>query len=78
MISILYDIMEKEEDFFKVYSNIPIDERNNVVVVVEKQPISWHLAYQEVKNKTKLGNKILKILKDLEIIWKKKKNILKN
>lgn len=60
--------MEKEEEFFKVYSNIPIDERNNVVVVVEKQPISWYLAYQEVKNKTKLGYKILKILKDLEII----------
>jgi hypothetical protein len=60
--------MTNEEDFFKVYSNIPIEERNNVVVVVNKQPISWQLAYQEIKNKTELGKKILKMLGELNII----------
>jgi len=60
--------MLKEEDFFKIYSSIPIEERNNTVVVIEKKPISWSLAYQEIKNKTGLGQKILKVLKSLGII----------
>ena len=60
--------MVKEEDFFKIYSSIPIEERNNTVTVIEEKPISWALAYQEIKNKTKLGQKILKILKSLDII----------
>jgi hypothetical protein len=60
--------MEGTEDFFKVYSSLPIDERENVVVVINKEPISWNLAYHEIKNKTKNGEIILKKLKELEII----------
>lgn len=56
------------EDFFKVYSEVPLDERKLVVIVLEKEPISWSLAYKEIKNNTERGKKILKILKDLEII----------
>lgn len=61
-------MLKGKEDFFKVYSNLPIEERNHVVVVIKEQPISWNLAYQEIKNETKLGQQILKILKELEII----------
>ena len=60
--------MKEKEDFFKIYSNIPIEERKNVVVVIDEQPISWSLAYQEIKNETELGEKIFKILKELDII----------
>jgi hypothetical protein len=60
--------MEVTEEFFKVYANLPIDERNNVVVVIHEQPISWNVAYNEIKNKTKLGQQILKTLKDLGIL----------
>ena len=60
--------MKEKEDFFKIYSNIPIEERKNVVVVTDEQPISWSLAYQEIKNETELGEKIFKILKELDII----------
>lgn len=60
--------MDTKEQFFKIYSNIPIAERGNVVVVIDEQPISWHLAYQEIKNNSALGEKILKILKALEIL----------
>ena len=60
--------MINEEDFFKVYSNIPIEERNNAIVVIKNKPISWNLAYQEIKNRTELGQKILKVLKSLDII----------
>jgi len=67
-VSVLSYVMDKTEDFFKVYSGLPIDERDNVVVVIGKAPISWNLAYHEIKNNTKNGEKILKTLKELEII----------
>jgi hypothetical protein len=57
-----------EERFFKVYSNLPMNLRKEVVVVIDKQPISWEVAYLEIKNKTSLGTKILKKLVDFHII----------
>jgi len=60
--------MEGDEAFFKVYSNVPLEERKNVVAVLDDEPISWVTAYREIKNKTKKGEKILKILLELEII----------
>ncbi len=60
--------MEMKEEFFKIYANLPIEERNNVVVVINKQPISWNIAYLEIKNNTKLGQQILKTLKELGIL----------
>lgn len=60
--------MENTEDFFKVYSEVPIDERKMVVVVIDNEPISWNLAYQEIKNNTERGKRILSILKKLEVI----------
>ena len=60
--------MEPREEFFKIYANLPIEERNNVVVVLNKQPISWNIAYLEIKKDTKLGQQILKTLKELGIL----------
>ena len=55
--------MELTVEFFKIYANLPIEERNNVVVVIDKQPISWSIAYLEIKSNTKLGQQILKTMK---------------
>ncbi len=60
--------MVASEDFFKIYASLPIEERGHVVVVIDGEPISWNLAYQEIKNNTKKSQKILKILNELEII----------
>ncbi|MEK6927203.1 MAG: hypothetical protein AABX11_02120 [Nanoarchaeota archaeon] len=60
--------MEGKEDFFKVYNNVSLEERKLTIVVLDGQPISWILAYQEIKNETKNGQKIFKILKELKII----------
>ena len=56
------------ERFMKVYSNLPIKARKEIVIVVDDQPISWEVAYIEIKNKTKLGEKIQQKLEKLEII----------
>ena len=61
--------MLKEVDrFFRVYSGVPTSERKLPIVVIDNKPINWDLAYEEIKNETKVGEKILKILIDLEII----------
>lgn len=60
--------MDLKEEFFKIYANLPIEERKNVVVVIDKQPISWNIAYLEIKNSSKLGQQILNILKALNIL----------
>ena len=52
----------------KVYSNLPINLRKETVVVIDKEPISWYVAHNEISNNTELGGKILKKLIELDII----------
>lgn len=64
---------EKEKaKFLQTYSNLPINERKNVIIVLEKdeekQPISWDVAYIEIDKETELGDKILKKLIKLDLI----------
>ncbi len=57
------------EKFLKVYSNLPIGLRKETILVLDKEgPISWEVAYQEIENKTKLGDTILKKLEQLGIL----------
>lgn len=58
----------EDENFFKVYSQVPLNERKLVAVIIDNEPVSWNVAYEEIKNKTEIGEKILKILKELDII----------
>jgi len=54
--------------FFKVYSNLPLNIRKEVILLIEDKPITWNVAYNEVYNKTKLGDVILQKLIDLGVI----------
>ena len=56
------------ERFMKVYSNLPINLRKETVVVIDKEPISWDVANNEISNDTELGKKILKKLIEMDII----------
>jgi len=58
-----------KERFFKVYANLPINLRREIVwVLPEKGPITWNVAYLEINNDTSLGEEILQKLIDLKII----------
>ena len=58
-----------KEKFLKVYSNLPISIRNEIVYVVkDKGPITWNVSYLEIKNDTELGKKILEKLEELKFI----------
>ena len=55
--------------FLKVYANLPLGLRNDIVAVFEGiGPITWNTAYIEVSNDTEIGDMILKRLEELEII----------
>ena len=60
--------MEKEK-FLKVYANLSLNLRQEVVLVLgEKGPITWNVAYLEIVKETELGKEIFKKLEELEII----------
>lgn len=57
------------EKFLKVYSSLPISLRKETILVLDKEgPITWEVAFIEVENKTKLGDKIIGKLEQLKII----------
>ena len=54
--------------FLKVYANLPPKLRQQIVVVIDKQPMTWNAVYLELKLETKLGKKILEKLTKMGII----------
>ncbi|MFH1095717.1 MAG: hypothetical protein V1728_05875 [Candidatus Micrarchaeota archaeon] len=54
--------------FLKLYSNLPLAERIQPIVVLDNQPISWEIARNEIIHNTEKGKAILKKLKELKII----------
>jgi len=55
-------------NFFKVYANLPLKIREQVILVVEDKPITWNVAYIEIKNNTKISQTILEKLESLGVI----------
>ena len=60
--------MSKKEKFYRVYDNLPLNIRGEVIVVINNEPISWKIAKLEIDNDTKIGKIILNKLEALEII----------
>ena len=56
--------------FFKHYANLPIAVRREVVLDLGKKggPITWEVAYREIKADTELGKEILEKLIELKFI----------
>ena len=61
--------MKNKDRFVKVYSNLPINLRNEVILVLsDKGPITWNVAFLEINNETELGQIIIDRLIELKII----------
>jgi len=60
------------EKFLKAFANLPLNTREEIILVLEegerKQPITWNVAYFEVKNNTARSEEILKKLEGLGMI----------
>ncbi len=58
------------EQFLKVYANIPLNLRDETILLLEgeKIPITWNVAYLEVRGNTEAGKEILEKLKKMDLI----------
>lgn len=54
--------------FIKVYSNLPLKVREEIIAVIDGEPVSWNVAHQEIVNNTEKGRAIFKKLVSLRII----------
>ena len=54
--------------FLRIYANLPLNQRNEIVVVIDDEPMTWNAARVEIENDTKKGKEILQKLIDLQII----------
>ena len=55
--------------FKKIFANLPEKIRNeDIIFVMDKKPYTWNAVFLEVNNSTNLGIKMLKKLRELEII----------
>jgi len=61
--------MEGKDRFIKVYSNLPINLRNEVILVLPSTgSITWNVAFLEINGETELGKMIIDRLIELKII----------
>lgn len=61
--------MTDKERFLKIYANLPVNLRNEIIAVLpDVGPMTWNVAYLEISNDTELGKKILEKLSNFKII----------
>jgi len=64
--------MDKSSLFNKVYANLPIGMRNEIVAVLDGIPMTWNVINVEVQNNTPLAEKVLDQLFKLGILKNEK------
>lgn len=57
-----------KEKFIKIYANLPLSLRKEIIIVIDKEPLTWNAVYVEVFNNTPKADKILKKLEEMKII----------
>lgn len=60
--------MDKRIQFLKIYANLPLGMRDEIVVVVNNEPLTWNAAKLEIEQNTPKGKEVLKILTSLKIL----------
>lgn len=65
---ILLEGMDEKSDFLRIYANLPLKVRSEIIAVIDKEPVTWNSAKIEIENNTPKGIEILKQLKDLKIL----------
>ncbi|MEK6856091.1 MAG: hypothetical protein AABX66_02970 [Nanoarchaeota archaeon] len=56
------------ERFLRIYSNLPLGLRREIILIIDKEPITWNVAFVEVEGSSEKGKIILKRLEELKII----------
>ncbi|MFH1361590.1 MAG: hypothetical protein ABIH69_02930 [bacterium] len=59
----------RKEKFLKIYANLPLGIRQEIILVLDNRgPITWNVAFIEIEADTPLSKIILEKLEKLQII----------
>jgi hypothetical protein len=61
--------LEKRERFLKIYANLPLGVRQEIILVLDDgRTITWDVAFFEVENNTELSKIILEKLEKIKLV----------
>lgn len=60
--------MDRKSLFTRIYANLPVGSRNEIVIVVNEEPLTWNAVWIEVEQDTPLSETILEKLEKLGIL----------
>ena len=60
--------MNIKTKFLQVYANLPLNQRSEIIVVIDDEPLTWNAAKIEIENDTQKGKEILEKLVKLRIL----------
>ena len=56
--------------FYKTFANLPLGVRNEIVLVIDGQPMTWNVIRLEVDTDSKLSKEALKMMRKLKLLRK--------
>lgn len=60
--------MDKRTKFLKIYANLPLALRGEIILVIDGEPVTWNAVWLEVDQKTPISKIMLEKLELLKII----------
>lgn len=60
--------MESKTKFLRIYANLPLNLRAEIILVIDGEPVTWNSAWIEIDNETPKGKRILEKLIEIGII----------
>lgn len=70
--------MDNKALFYRVYANLPLHLRRDIIVVINDEPFTWNSARLEIENDTKTGELILQKLVAMGILKHNEKETTTN
>jgi len=62
------DYEELKAKFFKTFANVLNPLREEIIAVIGDDTYTWHTSQKEIMMNTEIGKKILKQLKEMDVI----------
>ena len=57
-----------ESRFYKTLANLPLGVRDEIVLVINNQPMTWNVIKIEVDIESKLSKEALKLMNELKLL----------
>lgn len=55
-------------NFLKLFANVPVPLRDEIIVLIDNRPLTWNSAYGEIVNDTQRAEAILEGLKKVGVL----------